>query len=284
MSKIKKTKKTIEEDYYEPRYHHFKSRGPYPYSLLFGYENEVELSNTEDSLTDNAEKIINQYPFLYAKNDASLNMGCEFNTHPFNMNWFLKRNKIQYIRKLIAEGFRAKRTCGFHVHLSRNYFTVNHQLKMVKMFYGYPNFIARVSQRSAMFYCKSKIARDVRRWIAYRDDSVITPIDMKTLSGCKNVIEYQNDEYVKYVALNFLPKKSIEVRIFQGTVNKKLILAYLEFCLSVTLFTKDETFDKVTPNGLRKYVMKNRKHYKHLIASGILGRKAKREYSWKIAA
>ena len=279
-------KKTIEEDCYEPRYHHFKSRGPYPYSLLFGYENEVELSNIEDSLTDNAEKIINQYPFLYAKEDTSLNRGCEFNTHPFNMNWFLKRNKIQYIRKLAAEGFVAKRTCGFHVHLSRNYFTANHQLKMAKMFYGYPDFIARVSQRSTMYYCKSKIARDVRKWIRrwITDDSVVTPIDMKTLSGCRNVIRYQKDEGGKWLALNFLPEKTIEVRIFQGTVNKKLILAYLEFCLAVTLFTKDETFDKVTPNGLRKYVTKNGKHYKHLIASGILGRKVKREYSWEIAA
>lgn len=277
------TKKILEEDYYEPRFRYFKSRGPYPFNLFFGYENELEL--TEEplySFNATVEEIINQYPFLYAKEDCSLDCGCEFNTHPFNMNWFQKNGIIKYIDKLTEANFKAKRSCGFHIHLGRDYFTSRHLLKMAKMFYGYPDFIARVSQRvisNGMGYCKTKVTRDYQDWLCERK-----PINLRTISGCKEIVRYLRNSDEKYVALSLCHKNTLEVRIFQGTVNKKLIQAYLEFCLAVTLFTKSVDFEQVSPNGLRAYVKKNKRHYKNLIASGILGKKARKEYSWKIAA
>jgi hypothetical protein len=88
----------------------------------------------------------------------------------------------------------------------------------------------------------------------------------------------------KYVALSLCHKDTLEVRIFQGTVNKKLIQAYLEFCLAVTLFTKSVDFRQVNPNGLRAYVKKNKRRYRNLIVSGILGKKVRKEYGWKMTA
>jgi thermostable 8-oxoguanine DNA glycosylase len=90
-----------------------------------------------------------------------------------------------------------------------------------------------------------------------------------------------NDESLKESALNLIHKNTLEIRIFQGTINKKLVMAYLEFCLSAALYTKETSFKMVSVKGFKAYVRRNRKKFKSLNNSNLLYGKVKPSYGWK---
>lgn len=221
---MKKFIKTIQYSYYEPRFHSYKARGPYPHNLTLGYENEVENRNRDAS--DKTEEVINQYDFLYAKEDASLDSGCEINTHPFNLNWFHKHNVIKYIDDVIDAGFRAKRSCGFHIHMGRKFFTDTHLAKMVKLFYTNGPFLKKVSLRAGWSFEEyssvKEVAEQINEELAndwnYDDDRVgdYPKLDFNKWKYCRRAVEELNDEGLKMSALNLMHDNTIEVRIFQG--------------------------------------------------------------------
>jgi len=66
----------------------------------------------------------------------------------------------------------------------------------------------------------------------------------------------------KYNILNLSPKKTIEIRLFHGTVNHQLMDAFMEFALASTLFTKpsNKNNDWSYENFI-KYVNTNVKYY-----------------------
>jgi hypothetical protein len=276
-----KHNKTIQDHYYEPDYVNFTARGKFPTKLLLGYEGEVECESND--YNTQTEEIINQYEFLYAKHDDSIENGCEINTMPFNMNWYLKNKTINYFDDVKARGFVARRNCGFHIHLSRNYFTDAHLVKMIKLFYGHPRFIQRVSQRTedGLTWGTPYIKNELEGYFDY-DDQI--NVNFNKMGHCRKAKIFLEDHDMKEVAINLLHENTIEIRIFQGTINKKLVMAYLEFCVAATLYTKTPPFGKISDKGFRAYVRKNRKTYKFLHNSNLIYGKVKKSYDWKKAA
>lgn len=290
--KTVKVQKSIRHIHYVPKFKMFKASGKYPRNLLIGYENEVEARNyASDPWKSRLLRVVNSNDFLYAKYDDSLNYGCEINTHPFNYNWFLKHNINQYFDAIADIGMRGTRNCGFHIHLSKSYFSSAHIAKMVKFFYTNKDFIRNVSQRKRTVGCYSRVniersIRSAREGNWNRQGCPNKNVDLRKWQGCREAADVlsdgDNDE--KFVALNLLHDKTLEVRIFQGTINKKLVHAYIEFCLAATLYTQKEPFKRISVNGFKRYVKRNRSKYPYLIESNILGKKARKEYHWCRAA
>ena len=66
--------------------------------------------------------------FLYFKHDGSLDEGCELVTHPMSPEYMMSDDGKKMWRDIceaaLAEGMRSHdtTTCGFHVHVSRDFF------------------------------------------------------------------------------------------------------------------------------------------------------------------
>ena len=145
-----------------------KTNGKYPRGLTFGFEAELEskydierddvwdMTKKEKRAIEVLQDMGNSYKnFYFFKSEGSLNDGLEVVTHPFNWNWLQKHSDaLDWFNNLQDNGFRGKRTCGFHVHIGRNYFTKNHLEKMLKLYYFNEKFIKKVSKRNGdMEYC-----------------------------------------------------------------------------------------------------------------------------------
>ena len=253
--------KDIEDHEYTPHFLRFEKRGQYPDRLLMGFEMEVDPKHDWERFCDKVRGLINKKEWLYAKEDGSVD-GCEINTHPFNFNWFVSSRAMQGLGKLDSFA-KASRNCGFHIHLSRNFFDYEHLVKMVYFFYGNPYFIESISQRDDMHFCNPSVEDYFTDEFG---ESKVTP------ESARKLVDGWNDDYgfERYMALNLCPDRTIEIRIFQGTINKKLIRAYLEFAAASAIYTKDIAISNVSVKGFKSFVKKNRKLFPMLIATNLL--------------
>lgn len=106
-------------------------------------------------------------------------------------------------------------TCGFHVHVSRNGMSAL-QIARIVLFVNHPHnklFIQKVAGRGSAKYCR------------YFNK------EPKDAVG----VHYKNDENRRQ-AVNLTNEKTIEFRIFRGTVNPKHILRNIEFCDAICDF------------------------------------------------
>ena len=142
-----------------PRFKVFRKYGKFPNNLTFGFENEIVYNPSEASnkLNNKVANFMLKNPYLYLKDECSCN-GVELNSHIFNWSWFdsLMKNskKHNFISELSGlyklQQFYVNNECGFHIHLSKQFFTKEHLVKMVKFFYDKKNtkFLFKISKRT----------------------------------------------------------------------------------------------------------------------------------------
>ena len=245
-----------------PKFKFFKANGRFPKDLFFGFENEMVpwYNNSEDAYDSFGNYIggdnvptqyisaIDRYKFYYCKYEGS-NEGIEMNSHPFTWNWLLSHSEvIDNIKTLNGKKkFFVDNNCGFHVHINRDFFKESHLYRMIKLWYGDPKFFAKISKRDRC---------DLYEWA-----NPNPPTDEFEYYNEKGIMEYMADDMdPKRSALNFTgSNKTVEVRLFAGSLNPKLIWAYLEFILGTVLFTKKEYREsEITTKNLIKFMRKNK--------------------------
>lgn len=206
--------------------------------LYYGVEFEIELS--QDISTQNIVRYIktNQNNTLYCVHDGSLRKGVEIVVHPFTWEWLQSNpDELELIYKLQNNGCSTPSTCGLHVHLSRGAF------KNREHIFKFANFIYQNKEFAYTISGRSNNSR-VRRYCS--------------LSGgvLKNHID--GEEAImrgKYHAVNFSHSDTIEVRIFQGTLDKHVFLRYMEFCKALFEFTKVNSLkESIYLDSFIKYV------------------------------
>jgi len=243
-----------------PHFKTFRKYGNFPSNLTLGFENEIVYNPGYNSKLDQRiGAVIKRYPYLYLKEECS-NNGVELNSHPFNWNWFqFNQHFIQSVASLSNPvNFRTNNHCGFHIHLVRKFFNKKHLTKMVKFFYSpeHDKFLFKISKRNRRAfeeYSNTNISCNV-----IGDDCVFKEI------ACMKLNDFDEFFGSKLSILNLAYKKTIEIRMFKGTVNPVLFQAYLEFAVAVTLFTKITSYNDITIKNFRKYVKKNIRKYFNL--------------------
>jgi hypothetical protein len=239
----------------------FKKRillGEFPKNLTFGFELEVD-SLIEDPIRQELSDITDK--FVYFKYDGSCAM--EVNSHPFNWNWYIKNDDI--IKKItdliIKDGTKASRDCGFHIHFDMKYFTIPHINRLLYFINKYHRFMKKVSQRKEFYYTQFHF---------------INPDEKKD-----NLSLYNCFREEKYSAINLVHENTIEFRIFQGTVNYRLIKGYLEFCMALILYTKDNKINELSLGKFRSFIRNNKRLFSN--ASKMIKYKNRRStplYYW----
>ena len=226
-----------DDDNYSNSPIHSYSYRPSPYffgegKYYLGFELEVETRNS--SRYEGAELAQAEFgAHVYLKEDGSLNDGFEIVTHPHTLNEYQTNFNWDGLNKLKREGLRSwnTSTCGLHVHVSREAFSVEgvrlsydqrilkrqaHELRFMKLIYDNERQVGRIAGRSgnnyAGFHDKGKLVNKVKRGI---------------------------QENGRYSAINTENDATLEVRVFKGSLRRERILSALEFVTAAVEYTRD---------------------------------------------
>lgn len=198
---------------YRPRTIFHGETGPY-----MGFELEVECKNSNRS--DGVELFSNLDPHeqrYYLKHDGSLNYGFEIVTHPHNLAEYQKLD-WSWLDRLTKLGFRSWNTssCGLHVHIGVDAFKDEaHQIRFTKFIYDNERQAKRIAGRSSGY-------------AAFDSKGQIIP-----------KIKYKHRDTNRYTAVNVQNEKTLEVRIFRGSLRKERVLSAIEFTHAVCEYTRD---------------------------------------------
>ncbi len=207
-------------------------------TLYFGLELEVERDNSSIDVGKMAELIHNEKVY-YLKNDGSLNNGFEIVTHPMTFE-FIQENKATVFKpildKLIQSGYRSydSKTCGIHIHLSKKCFSTWQLYRFIKFFIDNRDFVTSISQRNI---------EQLERWATIEEEA-----DSSIIYKAKK----KSGNNRRYSAVNLQNDKTIEIRIFRGTLNYLSFLKNIEFCYALFNFSRD--IKETTVAAFKEYI------------------------------
>lgn len=192
----------------------------------YGVELEVDNGEDKDDLLIELSDISNKENLFYCKKDGSLTNGLEIVTHPMTLAYHMVSMPWDMICEVSkANGFKSHNTdtCGLHVHVNRSSLgeklsiqtkTIGNILAIVDKFF-YPELVS-FSRRDV-----TKLAEWAKKPNAnINNDDSIEDIEDKV---------YRNGRD-RYKAFNTCPSRTVEFRLFRGTLKPTTILASLQLC------------------------------------------------------
>ncbi len=204
-----------------------------------GIELEMEFSDSDNG-TEAAE-LISKHREFYCKEDGSLDAGLEMVSHPMTFEYARRFNFESLLGKLTKLGGKSYNTstCGMHVHISRDSFSALGVFKLQKLIYENPNFGFHMSRRAnistGMHYCSVTDYSSISREFAKK--------------AMKKAHDYQ-----RYVAVNLKNEKTVEIRLFKGTLNCDSFRMNLEFCEALLGFCNSIEVSKCNISEFQKYL------------------------------
>lgn len=195
--------------------------------FYLGLELEVEAPDYETQVLI-VEKIHENLEELYCKQDGSLgSYGFEIVSHPMTYLYATKMLRLHGLlddlREVSCTSYSNKR-CGFHVHISREFFN-SHELAKLGLL---------VSKLMSLKAFKSFIQRtsgQIENWC-----------EPHNIGACIRAIKEKRINYdlssTRYRCVNYQNENTIEFRIFRGTLKTERILAYLQFVVSCAYLVK----------------------------------------------
>lgn len=221
------------------------------------YGMEIEIGDLAGA-RDGAEVV---YPLLntsgrraYLKRDGSIRTGgYECVTHPMSSRSLHEWIDIDFT-KAKKERFAYWNTegCGVHIHVSRDsigkltLFKLNVLLNMLRGKNNL-NFIKFFTNRTP---------NALNQWA-----KVSNQLPFYFLDNIKNGNGYTSD---RYVAVNQQNDKTIEFRIFNGSVDPSVLHSYLEFVECVLDFCVNTAIKDITVGDLFEFMLANTGAYKNL--------------------
>ena len=232
--------------------------------IFLGMELEIEV-NEDYSRYDKAENILNnigiytddknnRYQYCLAEDDGSLNHGFEIVTGYTGLD--IHEKQLAYFKKPIR-GLRSHdtSTCGLHIHIDKRNMTLNHATKMILFMNdsGNQKLIKTIARRTSNRFAKIANKKADYQWL-------------KSAKRSSDPLRTLNDD--RYESLNFQNDKTIEFRLFKGTLKFESIMSCLEFTYATWFFCKDNGYQDLTIENFIKFICKpeNRADTKYLRA------------------
>jgi hypothetical protein len=243
----------IHDHSYVPCLNFFRSEKDKAYCpLYFGVEVEMEARadvRPESVAGHIAEE--DDQGLWFCKHDGSLSsQGVEVVSHPFTMEW-MRENPAAFAPLFNRRGECLSyntQTCGMHVHMSANAFTGLHLFKFATMFFHNPGFILLMSRRHP---------DRMNQWSACK----LGKVKLSEVAAKKASNDY------RYCALNFLPRYTVECRIFRGTLSPAGFYGNIEFLHGLYRFSKMVGIKDVTISKFSIFMRDNIKDYPNFAAT-----------------
>lgn len=205
----------------------------------FGVEIEVDRQARTNRVDDIMYAGLFPSTFYHCENDGSLDMGgtdsgFEIVSNPATWPYW-QACKLEWMDKLRERGWRSydTTTCGMHVHVSRSFLTKLDQFKLLAFFRNNVALMRRLSRRKGGESSYAKF-----------DTSNTAALCYKVKSGPAH----------RYEAINFENPKTIEFRLFRGTLNQTAFRRNLALVVAITHFVKWAGFRQLTPEHFRVWV------------------------------
>lgn len=194
-------------------------------NMFLGIELEIDKGGNVRSCLNDLYDISDSEDLFYCKHDGSLNDGIEIVTHPcdlkYHLNSFPWSDVINVAREHDFKSHDAK-TCGLHVHVSREAFGRNEDLQdlnIAKAIILVDRFWEELVNFSRRDY------NQLERW-AKKPNARIYSYDTEKTAVNKMKRSSGHD---RYKAINLCNSKTVEFRFFRGTLNENTLKATLEF-------------------------------------------------------
>lgn len=223
-----------------PRRLNFTGKG----KLFFGVE--VELSAGQGDRMEICRHFASLgNPNMYIKHDGSIDNGVEIVMHPTTFDEF---GKMGFDKLFNCPEIKPSKSCGTHVHMSRDAFTPLHLFKFMKFFHLMQPEIEKLAGRT-YDYTNYKTGRQY----------------------CKKTEEHEIPEFIdgklsdKYREVRLNCENTIEVRVFSGVTTAAEMYRCVEFCHAVFHYTRDlSNADSANWVEFQAFVNKERASYPNL--------------------
>lgn len=247
----------IHEYGYWPTLRFYKFPGLFDYTpasktLYMGVELEMECDDRNDTSEIIHKKSAND-TYMWQCSDGSLDCGIEMISHPATLDvWQADTFGYEAMFPLLVNSGALSHntdTCGLHIHLSRSYFTPAHLSRFAHFVNHQEAFLRLFSRRGFGHWCHAH------------------KVKMKKLS--RNELVSGGD--FGRGAVNMTNEKTIEVRIYKGTLNYATFRACLEITHALVEFTRYHSVMNLVPDekgtaAFVRYCDDRRKRYPYLAA------------------
>ena len=236
--------------------------------VLLGLELEIEVNDSYDkdsraglileSISDYMDEDGLNHTYCLMEQDGSLDDGFEMVTAYTGLD--VHKNQLQYFKQK-TKGLKSHdtSTCGLHVHVCKSSMTTLHGAKLV-LFINDPANLALVkdiARRDASGYSKLQNKKEDKHWLK---DSVHSSKDKA------DQLRRLNSD--RYEALNFRNDKTVEFRLFKGTLKYETMVSCLEFAFACWHFTAQASTSELTSSKFLEFICSpnNRKDTRFLRA------------------
>jgi hypothetical protein len=225
--------------------------------LLMGLELEVECANNANHA---AQWVLNQLNtdtrriYCGTERDGSLINGFEIVTGWTGLD--VHEKKLQVFKDIPKNlGLTIRNTCGLHVHLDKAKISPLHQLRLVQFIHapgneGLRNVVARRSHNNySKVQDKARAKKDLAQHLRnLKMDG--HPLKERYMRASANRV-YAVD---RYEAVNMTNNRTIEFRLFRGSLDINEIMTAAEFARISWLFTRDTPEKDLTTDKFVEYI------------------------------
>jgi hypothetical protein len=218
--------------------------------VFMGLELEMEVTGDYDRV-DKAQMILDnlqfykadngcQYTYCALENDGSLSNGFEMVTGYTGLD--VHEKQLAYFKKPLR-GLRSHdtSTCGLHIHIDKRNMTLNHATKLILFINdsGNQKLIRTIARRTSSRFAKIANKKADYQWL-------------KSAKRSSDPLCSLNDD--RYESLNFQNDRTVEFRLFKGTLKFESIMACLEFTYASWFFTKDHGYQDLTIEKFLEFI------------------------------
>ena len=222
--------------------------------VLLGLELEMEVHDDYDkdlragvileSISDFRDEDGIRHTYCLMEEDGSLDNGFEMVTAYTGLD--VHKNQLQYFKQK-TKGLKSHdtSTCGLHVHVCKSSMTTLHGAKLV-LFINDPanaELVKAIARRDASGYAKFQNKKEDKHWLK---DSVHS-----SKHKADQLCRLNSD---RYEALNFRNEKTVEFRLFKGTLKYETMVSCLEFAFACWHFTSQASTNELTSSKFLEFI------------------------------
>ena len=224
-------------------------------SLYFGVELETDNYSQRAEACEELERLSQDRSLFWYENDGSLSHGIEIISQPATLEYHLACFPWEQIVAIVRQQGGSSHntsTCGMHIHLSRNFFAGAGRtlgcLKLVYLFEKFWDEICTFSRRA--------------------DNEDAQKHRTRVFDGTPHRTKLQHlREAYRYRCVNLVPKDTLEIRTFRGTLRVETILASIEFVDFLARLAKRASVKVLQALTWAELIQDiERKKYKYLIS------------------
>jgi len=224
--------------------------------VLLGLELEMEIKDNYcrddragvllDGVGKYRESNFNFYDYALCENDGSLDNGFEMVTAYTGLDVHAKQ--LEFFKSGLRGAIsHDSDNCGLHVHICKADMSTLHGAKMILFINDQANqrLIKAIARRDDSSYAQFKNKQGDKQWL-------------KSAMGCETKrSQLRNLNHDRYEALNFKNDKTVEFRLFKGSLVYETIMSCLEFTYATWFFTRESSTKNMTIDGFLKFICAN---------------------------